>query len=193
MTTGESRAPRRLLSHAAAVSAYLQVPRAGGGLPFGRATARRRLREGLLDLFALWGFRLVETPVFDYFEAFRPVLDPEMLERVYRLVDRDGELLLVRSDVTLFAARLAARIVPRAALPLRLCYADSVVRHEDAESISHNESYQVGVELIGRSGVDADTEIIALCLRALEHAGVRGVALHVGIARRVRRLLRGGA
>ncbi|MDE0222227.1 MAG: ATP phosphoribosyltransferase regulatory subunit [Spirochaetaceae bacterium] len=162
------------------MSAYLQAPRAGGGLPFGRATARRRLREGLLDLFALWGYRLVETPVFDYFEAFRPVLDPEMLERVYRLIDRDGELLLVRSDVTLFAARLAARTVPRAALPLRLCYADSVVRHEDAESISHNESYQVGAELIGRSGVDADTEIIALCLRALEHAGVRGVALHVG-------------
>ena len=162
------------------MNAYLQAPRAGGGLSFGRAASRRRLRERLLDLFALWGYRLVETPVFDYFEAFRPVLDPEMLERVYRLIDRDGELLLVRSDVTLFAARQAARTLRRAALPLRLCYADSVVRHEDAESISHNESYQVGAELIGRSGTDADTEIIALCLRALEHAGVENVALHVG-------------
>ena len=158
----------------------LQTPRAGGGLSFGRAAARRRLREGLLDLFALWGYRPVETPVFDYFEAFRPVLDPEMMERVYRLIDRDGELLLVRSDVTLFAARLAARTLRRTELPLRLCYADTIVRHEDAESISHNESYQVGAELIGRSGLDADTEIIALCLRALQHAGVEDVALHVG-------------
>ena len=162
------------------MSIHLRAPRAGGGLSFGRAAARRRLRDGLLDLFALWGYRLVETPVFDYFEAFRQVLDPEMLERVYRLIDRDGELLLVRSDVTLFAARLAARTLRGAELPLRLCYADSVVRYEDAESISHNESYQVGAELIGRSGVDADTEIIALCLHALQHGGVEDLALHVG-------------
>ena len=162
------------------MSLYLQTPRAGGGLSFGRAAARRRLRERLLDLFALWGYRLVETPVFDYFEAFRPVLDADMMERVYRLIDRDGELLLVRSDVTLFAARLVARTLRPAELPLRLCYADSIVRHEDAESISHNESYQVGAELIGRSGVDADTEIIALCLRALTHCGVEEAALHVG-------------
>ena len=158
----------------------LQSPRAGGGLSLGRATARRRLREGLLDLFGLWGYRILETPVFDYFEAYRSVLDPEMLERVYRLIDRNGELLLIRSDVTLFAARLAARILGRTILPLRLCYADSIVRYEDEESISHNESYQVGAELIGRSGVDADTEIAALCLRALEYSGVEDVALHIG-------------
>jgi ATP phosphoribosyltransferase regulatory subunit len=47
-------------------------------------------------------------------------------------------------------------------LPSRVCYADTILRHQDEEDISKNEFFQVGAELIGKAGSDADLEILLL-------------------------------
>jgi len=135
--------------------------------------------QNLKKLFFSWGYLPVQTPVFDFYDIYRPFLDRAAAEKVYRLIDREGDLLMLRSDVTLFLAKQLGRL-PNRELPLRVFYADTILRHQDAEDISRNEFYQIGAELIGESGYFAELEVLMLLVRCLEEAGLSGYRVHLG-------------
>ena len=61
------------------------------------------------------------------------------------LVDRDGEILMLRWDITLFLIKQVRSLLPESKGPLRLCYADSILRHQEAEDISRNEFSRPGL------------------------------------------------
>jgi ATP phosphoribosyltransferase regulatory subunit len=75
---------------------------------------------------------------------------------------------MLRSDITLFLARQMGLILTEADLPARICYSDSILRHQDSEDISHNEFFQSGIELIGKSGFQGDMEVLLLLCRTLD-------------------------
>jgi len=87
---------------------------------------------------------------------------------------------MLRSDVTLFLAKQMGTILSGEDLPLRLWYADTILRHQDAEDISKNEFFQVGAELIGKKGAYADLEILMLLVKSLEKAGLKDYYIHLG-------------
>ena len=87
---------------------------------------------------------------------------------------------MLRSDVTLFLAKQMGMILSGEDLPLRLWYADTILRHQDAEDISKNEFFQVGAELIGKQGSYADLEILLLLVKSLEKANLKSYFIHLG-------------
>ncbi|MEE8440799.1 MAG: ATP phosphoribosyltransferase regulatory subunit, partial [Spirochaetia bacterium] len=117
------------------------------------------------------------TPVFDFHDLYRG-LDDEMSS--YRLVDRDGDILVLRSDITLFLARQMGLNVQQDDLPVRVYYGDTILRHEDPHDLSKNEFFQIGAELIGTAGVESDAEILLLLLEAADGLGASSSVLHVG-------------
>ena len=140
---------------------YLQVPQGTEGVHLEEAYRHRRITQDMFDLFTLWGYLPVETPVFDFYDIYRPLLG-DSSKNVYRFVDREGDLLLIRSDITLFLAKQMGLWLREEDLPTRVCYGDTILRHQDPEDISKNEFFQMGAELIGKSGFDADLEILLL-------------------------------
>jgi ATP phosphoribosyltransferase regulatory subunit len=158
----------------------LHIPQGTEGFYLEEAFVHRRLRETLLDLFHSWGYLPVQTPVFDFFDTYRALLDAEATEKIYRLIDREGDLLMLRSDNTLFMAKQMGLALTREDLPVRVCYADSILRHQDREDISHNEFFQVGAELIGKDGLDGDLEVLMLMMSTLRHLQLPGAVLHLG-------------
>jgi ATP phosphoribosyltransferase regulatory subunit len=158
----------------------LHIPQGTEGFYLEEAFVHRRLRETLLDLFHAWGYLPAQTPVFDFFDTYRPLLDAEATEKIYRLIDREGDLLMLRSDNTLFMAKQMGLALTQEDLPVRVCYADSILRHQDREDISHNEFFQVGAELIGKDGMDGDLEVIVLLLATIEHLQLPQAVLHMG-------------
>ena len=40
------------------------------------------------DLTESWGYLPVQTPVFDYYDNYRPLLDKRLEEQTYKLIDR---------------------------------------------------------------------------------------------------------
>ena len=81
-----------------------QIPQGTESLSLKEASTHRRITDALEALFLSWGYFPVQTPVFDFFDIYRPLLKSASLEKVYRLIDREGDLLMLRSDVTLFLA-----------------------------------------------------------------------------------------
>jgi ATP phosphoribosyltransferase regulatory subunit len=157
---------------------YLQVPQGTEGVHLEEAYRHRQVTSRLFRLFSLWGYWPVETPVFDFYDIYRPLLGEERKD-VYRLIDREGDLLMLRSDITLFLAKQMGLWLREEDLPTRVCYSDTILRHQHAEDISKNEFFQSGAELIGKAGEEADLEILLLLRRTFEELGLRP-ALHLG-------------
>jgi ATP phosphoribosyltransferase regulatory subunit len=157
---------------------YLQVPQGTEGVHLEEAYRHRQVTHRLFRLFSLWGYWPVETPVFDFYDIYRPLLGAEEKD-VYRLIDRDGDLLMLRSDITLFLAKQMGLWLRDEDLPTRVCYSDTILRHQHAEDISKNEFFQTGAELIGKAGEHADLEILLLLRRIFEELEL-SPALHLG-------------
>ncbi|MFP4114003.1 MAG: ATP phosphoribosyltransferase regulatory subunit, partial [Spirochaetales bacterium] len=158
----------------------LHLPQGTEAFYLDEAYVHRRLVRAFEDRCELWAYLPVQTPVYDFHELYRGLLDRSRESTTYRLVDRAGDLLVLRSDITLFLARQMGLVLDRGDLPARVYYGDTILRHEDAHDISKNEFFQVGAELIGATGLEADAEIILLLFDALDHWQATDVVVHVG-------------
>ncbi len=128
----------------------------------------------LQDLFRRYGYEPVELPALEAYDPAHP-----LAERAFKLVDKTGEVLSLRSEFTTLLAKLL-RAHLRAGVH-RFQYAGALwLREGDAELGRLREYTQVGLELLGATGPLADAEVLELAFQALEALGVEGV-VEVGL------------
>jgi ATP phosphoribosyltransferase regulatory subunit len=113
-----------------------------------------------------------------------PVQDQDLDLRMFKLVDQlSGRTMAVRADMTIQVARIDAHLLNRPGV-VRLCYAGSVLHTRPSGFHSTREPLQVGAEIYGHAGLEADIEIQALALASLKLAGLSDLTLdlsHAGI------------
>ena len=150
--------------------------------------ARRmeRLRRALLDEFALHGYELVVPPLLEYVESLLTGSGRDMDLRTFKLVDQlSGRTMGIRADITPQVARIDAHLLNRKGVA-RLCYCGSVLHTLPSGLTATREPLQIGAELYGHAGIEADVEVIRLLAQALEIAGVKTSRIdlgHVGVFR----------
>jgi len=154
------------------------------------AEARRieDLRRELLDLFRTYGFELVAPPLVEYIDSLLSGTGTDLNLRTCKLVDQlSGRTLGVRADMTPQVSRIDAHLLNRAGVT-RLCYCGTVLHARPADLLSSRELLQIGAEIYGHAGVEADLEIIRLVLETVAVAGVRQPRLelcHPGVVRAI--------
>lgn len=145
-----------------------------------------RLRRALLDEFRLHGYELVVPPLLEYLESLLTGSGRDMDLRTFKLVDQlSGRTMGIRADITPQVARIDAHLLNRKGVA-RLCYCGSVLHAVPAGLTATREPLQIGAELYGHAGVEADAEVIRLLARALAIAGVAASRIdlgHVGVFR----------
>ncbi len=148
------------------------------------ARKTEELRRALLDQFRSYGYELVAPPMLEYLESLMPVQDDELDLRMFKLVDQlSGRTMGVRADMTTQVARIDAHLLNRAGI-VRLCYAGSVLHTRPSGFHSTREPLQIGAEIYGHAGLEADIEIQSLALASLKQAGLVDMTLdlsHAGI------------
>ena len=153
-----------------------------------QAARMRAAAAGVLAEAARWGYREVVTPTLEYLDVLVRGEGADAADRLFKLVDRGGELLALRPEMTTSVARLVATRLREAPLPLRVAYAGQVFRGREPGSTLLREFPQAGCELIGPRTVEADAEIVALAVAAFRAAGVADFSVslgHVGFLRDV--------
>ena len=145
-----------------------------------------RLRRRLLDLFSGWGYRLVIPPIIEHLESLLVGTGRDLELQTFKLTDQlTGRLLGVRADMTPQVARIDAHRL-KSTMPSRLCYVGPVL-HTRPQGFARTRSpFQVGAELYGHAGIDADVEILALMVETLAAAGLQRPHIdlgHVGVFR----------
>jgi ATP phosphoribosyltransferase regulatory subunit len=166
---------------------------------FGREARLRREVEGAaMGVFDGWGYEEIATPAVDYYALFERGMGRAEAQRGFRFADADGRMLALRPDVTSAVARAAATLFAGAPRPLRFCYAASVFRQRPRSRAEwKRQGRQLGCELIGAGGADADVEVLAIAAEVLGRLGLGGsyrVTLnHVGVFKGVAEQLGLGA
>jgi ATP phosphoribosyltransferase regulatory subunit len=116
----------------------------------------------------------------------------DLIEKGYKFVDRgNGRMMLLRPDITPQIARIAAMLMSDVPKPLRLCYRANVFRHEEEHAGRARELFQIGGELIGLGGPEADAEVIAVAIEALQKIGLKEFKIAIGQVEFFRGLMNG--
>ena len=138
------------------------------------------LRRALLGAFQVHGYELVMPPLLEYLDSLMTGTGHDMELRTFKLVDQlSGRTMGLRADITPQAARIDAHLLNRAGVT-RLAYCGPVLHALPQGLNATREPLQIGAELYGHAGIEADVEIQNLLLHALDLAGLKKVRFDVG-------------
>lgn len=145
-----------------------------------------KLRRSILDLFGAHGYEHVMPPMLEYLDSLLTGTGSDLKLRTFKLVDQlSGRTLGVRADMTPQVSRIDAHLLNRPGVT-RLCYCGNVLHTLPASLGASREPIQLGAEVYGYAGIEADIEIIRLMDRALKVAGTPASRIdisHVGVFR----------
>lgn len=145
------------------------------------AEAQGRLSSSVLSTFRLHGYQQVTLPAFEYAEVLERGLGNVDPNSLLRFVEPEtGEVVALRPDMTPQVARLVSTRLQGTPLPVRLSYRGSVLRRQHQRARNDQQFLQTGIELVGRGGVEADLEVISVCIDAVTRAGLRNFVLDLG-------------
>src|SRR5712672_1992587 len=120
------------------------------------------LRRGLLDVARSYGCELVMPPLLEHIESLLSGTGRELDLKTFKLVDQlSGRTLGLRADITPQVARIDAHLLNREGVA-RLCYCGSVLHTVPAGMTKMREPIQIGAELYGHAGIEADVEIVQI-------------------------------
>lgn len=148
----------------------------------------RRLHRVLIDVFEERGYGEVATPAIEYDEVLARG-DGRTAGSAYRLFDEGGQLLALRSDMTVPIARLVATRYADAEPPLRLCYVANAFRAVRPQRGQMREFTQAGVELVGAPAPEGTAEVVEVLEAALDAVGLNRAVIGLGDADLFRQLL----
>ncbi|WP_407058363.1 ATP phosphoribosyltransferase regulatory subunit [Zoogloea oleivorans] len=138
------------------------------------------LRRRLLDAFRLNGYQLVAPPLLEYLESLLTGAGQDLQLKTLKLVDQlSGRTMGVRADITPQVARIDAHLLNRKGVA-RLCYCGSVAHAVPSSLTATREPLQLGAEIYGHAGLEADAEVIRLLAESLQTAGVGTSRIDLG-------------
>ena len=143
------------------------------------AQLKRDTENTMIEVFRHAGFREIVTPTLEFFDSFSGHRDIIPEENMIKLVDDEGRILVLRPDLTVPCARVAATKL-KDIRPLKLCYRGTIYRSKKERYLDLKEIAQAGCEIIGESDVAADAEIIVTAIESLLRSGLSDFTVELG-------------
>lgn len=155
--------------------------------------ARRveELRRVWLDAARVYGYELVMPPLLEHIESLLSGTGHALDLKTFKLVDQlSGRTLGVRADATPQVARIDAHLLNREGVT-RLCYCGPVLHTRPAGPHASREPLQLGAEIYGHAGLEADLEVLELAIEGLLATGLEGLVIDLADVRIVEGVLAG--
>ena len=140
----------------------------------------RAITDALREVFESRGYGEVSTPAIEYESVLRTADDD--LRPAYRVFDEHGEVLALRTDMTVPIARLVATRYPTADPPLRFWYLGHAYREVHPHRGQMREFQQAGIELLGAPAPGGTVEALDVLCEALDAVGLQGYRIGLGDA-----------
>jgi ATP phosphoribosyltransferase regulatory subunit len=138
------------------------------------------LRRRLLDTFRSCGYQLVIPPLLEYLDSLTTGAGQDLQLRTFKLVDQlSGRSMGLRADMTPQVTRIDAHLLNRRGVS-RLCYCGSVLHTLPSSLTATREPLQLGAELYGHAGIEAEVEILRLLAEVLRLAEVPATRIDIG-------------
>jgi len=149
------------------------------------------LRRLCLDTARVFGYELVIPPLMEHIESLLSGTGSSLDLQTFKMVDQlSGRTLGLRVDTTPQVARIDAHLLNRAGVT-RLCYCGPTLHTRAPGPYATREPLQLGAEIYGHAGLEADLEILQLALQCLQVSGISSFHVDLSDARILPALLRG--
>ncbi|MFC7408368.1 ATP phosphoribosyltransferase regulatory subunit [Hydrogenophaga atypica] len=149
------------------------------------------LRRSLLDTASGYGYELVMPPMLEHLESLLTGTGEALDLQTFKLVDQlSGRSLGLRADSTPQVARIDAHLLNRQGVA-RLCYCGPVLHTRADRPLATREPLQLGAEIYGHAGLEADLEAMELAQACVLAAGLRHLTLDMADVRVIDSVLAG--
>ncbi len=138
------------------------------------------IQDKLHSLIRTYGYRDIQTPTFEFFDIFNKERGSVISKEMFKFIDREGNTLVLRPDITPSIARCAAKYYMDEKMPLRFCYMGNTFINNSSYQGRLKETTQLGCELIGANTPVADGEMIAIIIRCMLEAGLTKFQVELG-------------
>lgn len=138
------------------------------------------IEQSVLGVFKEAGYRQILTPSFEYYDLFSDGDISVNTEDMYKLVDTNGKIMVLRPDATVPIARMVATHYKKDSSEIRLMYLTNVFRSADYRAGGKREFRQAGIECFGTNSPAVDSQIILTAVEAVEKSGFRNIKTEIG-------------
>jgi histidyl-tRNA synthetase len=131
---------------------------------------------------AAFGFEQIRLPLLEKTDVFTRAIGSAtdvVSKEMYSFDDRNGESLSLRPEGTAGVVRAALQNGLLYGPVRRLWYSGPMFRYERPQKGRSRQFHQIGAELFGAPGADADAEILALGSRLWERLGLHNLRLEI--------------
>ena len=140
------------------------------------------MENSVLDVFRSAGYRQILTPSFEYFDLFSDGDVSVNTEDMYKIIDTNGKIMVLRPDATIPIARMVATHYRESSGAVKLMYLTNVFRSADYRAGGRGEFRQAGIECFGTDSPETDAEIITTAIDAVQKCGFRDLTTEIGNA-----------
>ena len=149
---------------------------------------RRFIEDKVRELFLLYGYREVETPVLEYLDLLSAKVGDEIRHRMYAFKDLGDRWVAMRPEMTAPVARLVSTKMRTHAKPLRLGYVANCFRYDNPQKGRYREFWHAGFELFGSDRPESDAEILCVTSDLMRNLGFNNFQFkinNIGILRAI--------
>ena len=139
-----------------------------------------KIVDALGAYYASRGYAPIDTPIVEDAELFVRKSGGELSGMLYTFDDPGGNRVSLRPEFTPSVIRHYIEQASELVAPARLSYSGPVFRYHSLDSGDLRQFTQVGTELIGLAGSEADAEILSIACGGIEELGLSGWTARIG-------------
>ena len=141
---------------------------------------RRYVEKCMRSTFKTFGYREIQTPMFETLEIFTAKSGDAIIDEIYSFSDKGGRNLALRPELTAPVMRFYVDKLQMEPKPLKLFYFGNCFRYDRPQKGRYREFKQAGCELIGTDTPEGHAELIAMAYTILEKVGLKNIKLNIG-------------
>lgn len=141
--------------------------------------SHQKITRKLMSLYRTYGYHQISTPTFETYDLYVHE-DSIPSDDLFKLVNHQGKVLVLKPDATLPITRMAAMNHPSSDEIIKYCYQTNIYRNFSAPEMVKKEINQIGIEYFGNNSPECDGEVIALAILSLLENGIADVHIDLG-------------
>jgi len=142
---------------------------------------RRRTYESVLrDAAHRFGFKEIQTPIFEDADLFILRSGPNIMKELYAFKDKGDRDLALRPEMTAPVIRAFVNGMSNEPRPVKVFYFGQCFRYERPQSGRYREFFQFGAEIIGSDTPESDAEAVALAVHMVKALGLKDYRVRIG-------------
>lgn len=131
---------------------------------FNEYERKQTIVQNINNTFKSFAYREAFTPTIEYYDVFSSIKSTVLKGEMFKLIDKSGDILVLRPDVTIPIARMVANNSKTQNKNFKVFYNHQVFRMDNE---NRREMTQTGVEFFGNNKPDADAEVISIAIKSL--------------------------